>query len=180
MSKRERPAEETPNRPAARAAGDTVPAATPPEIAADAGAANEPLTMQLIQEHLDVNKQWVEAGAVVIKKVTETAPVTVPVELAHDEVEIQRIPVGRVLADDEAALPRQEDNTWIIPVIEEELVVSKRRVVREEWRITRQQVRQRQEVQETVRRDRLQVDTSGEVEVVSDEGVPEASTAPGM
>jgi uncharacterized protein (TIGR02271 family) len=136
--------------------------------------------MQLIQEHLDVSKQWVEAGAVVIKKVADTAPVTVPVELAHDEVEIQRIPVGRVLADDETALPRQEDNTWIIPVIEEELVVSKRRVVREEWRITRQQVRQRQEVHETVRRDRLEVDTSGGVEIVSDEAVPDTGATPGL
>src|SRR5215212_3483299 len=105
MSKRKKPTENDPYRTQAI---EQVPgAATPPESPA----------LQLIQEHLDVSKQWVEAGSVVLRKTVETAPVTVPVELAHEEVEIQRVPVGRVLADGEAALPRQEGHTLIIPVV---------------------------------------------------------------
>jgi len=139
-----------------------------------------PNTMQLIQEHLDVSKQWVEAGAVVITKTVETVPMTVPVELTHEEIELQRLPVERLLADGEAALPRQEGDTLIIPVVEEELVVVKRRVVREEWRLTKRRVAQRREVQDTVRREHLQFDTTGGVEFISDEGVPDAGTTPGL
>lgn len=90
MSKRERRAVDPPiDLPASTPApGEAVPAAPNlPELAGALTPTNEPPTMQLIQEHLDVSKQWVEAGAVVIKKVAEIAPVTVPVELAHDEVE---------------------------------------------------------------------------------------------
>jgi len=80
----------------------------------------------------------------------ESVPVSVPVELAHEELQIQRIPVGRALADGEAAPLRQEGNTLIIPVVEEEVVVLKRRVVREELHITKQRVVERREVGDTV------------------------------
>jgi uncharacterized protein (TIGR02271 family) len=143
-------------------------------------APSEPIIMQLTQEHLEVGKQWVEAGALVIHKTVETTPVSVPVDLTHEEIETERIAVGRVLADGEAAPPRQEGDTLIIPVVEEEVVVLKRRVVREELRITKRRVTERSAVQDTVQHERLQIRTTGGIEQVSDQGVPDAGTAPGL
>src|SRR5690349_993588 len=122
MSKRKR-GENT--DPYSTQALEQVPAAATPAPAAFP-APNEPTVMQVTREHLEVGKQWVEAGALVIHKTVETAPVSVPVDIAHEEIETQRIAVGRVLADGEAAPPRQEGDTLIIPIVEEELVVLKR------------------------------------------------------
>ncbi len=154
--------------------------ATVPARILEPGATTDPQVMQLIQEHLQVEKHWVEAGAITIKKTVETAPVTVPVELAHEELQIQRLPVGRILADGEAVLPRQEGNTLIIPVVEEEIVVLKRRVVREELHITKQRVVERREVSDTVRRERLHFETTDGVEFIGNEGVSHAGEAPGL
>ena len=44
-----------------------------------------------------------------------------------------RVPINRVLPDDAATPePRQEGDTLVIPVVEEELLVFKRRVLKEE------------------------------------------------
>src|SRR4051794_1665442 len=78
----------------------------------------EPVRIPLIHENLEVEKQWVEAGAVVIRKRVESRPATVPVELGYEEVRVERVPVHRILGDGEDAAPRQEGNTLVIPVVE--------------------------------------------------------------
>jgi len=51
-------------------------------------------------------------------------------------VEVERVPVGRTLAEGEAApVPHEEGDTLIIPVIEETAVVVKRLVIQEEVRL---------------------------------------------
>jgi hypothetical protein len=46
---------------------------------------------------------------------------------------VRRVPVGRTLAEGEVPQPRRgEDGAWIIPVVEEVLVVERRLVLREE------------------------------------------------
>jgi uncharacterized protein (TIGR02271 family) len=93
---------------------------------------------------------------------------TVPVEAAYEEVQIERVPVGRMLAEGESAAPRQEGPTLIIPMIEEEIVVLKRRVIREELRITKQHLTRQQTVQDVVRREDIQVTADGGIELVPD------------
>ena len=51
-------------------------------------------------------------------------------------VEVERVPVGRTLAEGEAApVPHEEGDTLVIPIVEETAVVVKRLVVREEVRL---------------------------------------------
>ncbi len=126
--------------------------------------------MQLREEELGAQKQWIEAGAVLVRKEIETETETLPVQVGYEEVNVDRVPVNRVLDDNETIAPRQEGDTWIVPVVEEELVVMKRRVVREELRITKQ-VRQRQEqVSGEVRKERLNIETTGGLESRTGEG----------
>ena len=141
----------------------------------DANALDQPLredhiVVPLVEEQLQVEKQWKEAGAALIKKSVETVTEEIPVELAHEEVEVQRVAVNRVLAEGESAAPRQEGDTLIIPVIEEEVVVLKRRVVREELRVTKQRLVRQETIRDTVRKERINLSSAGQVEVLDDAG----------
>jgi stress response protein YsnF len=84
---------------------------------------------------------------------------------------------------DVAPEPRQEGDTWIIPVIEEVLVVEKRLVVKEEIRLTRHRVTSQIPVSDTVRRQVVEIETesaSGErraVELGTDTGNESAGTS---
>ena len=132
----------------------------------------KPKVTQLREEILTVNKRWVKAGEVHLrKKITEQSQ-EVPYELAHEEVDIQRVAVNRVLGESETAKPRQEGDTLVIPVLEEELVVTKRMVVREEVRITRRKITTQQKASGTVRREELVVDTAGDLTTADESSAP--------
>ena len=124
--------------------------------------------VQLREEELGVTKQWAEAGAVLIRKKVETRTDTVPVELGYEEVSVRRVPVNRILAEGERPEPRQEGDTLIVPVVEEEAVVTKRLVVREEIHVTKRRLARQREVTGQVRREHLDVETTGQLEALQD------------
>jgi uncharacterized protein (TIGR02271 family) len=125
------------------------------------------VVVQLRQEYLVPMKEWVESGAIVIRKGVESGSQTIPIEVLHEEVDVQRVPVNRMLAEGTTAAPApwQDGETLVIPIVEEELVVTKRLVVREEMRITKRRVSARQEVTETVRRETLELEALGRAQV---------------
>ena len=127
----------------------------------------EPVRIPLIRESLQVDKQWAEAGAVVIRKTVENRTETMPVTLGYEEVQVERVPVRRVLADGEEAAPRQEGATLVIPVVQEELVVLKRRVVREEIRISKQRLVRHEQVSDVVRSEQVAIETTGRLETAA-------------
>jgi uncharacterized protein (TIGR02271 family) len=131
--------------------------------------AAEPVVIPVIEEYLEVEKAWAAAGEVVIKKSVGSRTETVPVEVGYETVRVDRVPVNRVLADGEPVAPRQEGDTLVIPVVEEELVVLKRRVVREEIRVTKQRLARQQEVSETLRSERITIETSGNLQTDADD-----------
>ena len=137
------------------------------------GVANETV-VPLIEENLQVQKQWVEAGALLIKKEVETQTQTLPADLAYEEVYVERVPVNQALGENEQAGPRQEGDTLVIPVIEEELVITKRRIVREEIRVTKRQAHRQQEMSGEVKREHIYVQHTGEVGLVESKDSPEA------
>jgi stress response protein YsnF len=55
--------------------------------------------------------------------------------LRSDTVEVERVPIGRVV--ETAPEPREQDGVWIVPVVEEELVLRTRLVLKEEVHIRR-------------------------------------------
>lgn len=118
----------------------------------------------MIEEYLQVDKQWDEAGVVELRKTIKTRAETVPVDLAHEELHIEHVPVNRALGYGEEARPRQEGDTFIIPIIEEEIVVTKRQVIREEVHIRKKQVVIQQQVSDTVKSEHLDVKTTGNIQ----------------
>jgi stress response protein YsnF len=94
------------------------------------------VVIPLAEETVSVSKREVETGRVQVALTTETQTVVAREVLRGRRVKVEHVPVGRMLAEGEAApVPHEEGDTLIIPVVEETAVVVKRLVVREEVRL---------------------------------------------
>jgi len=85
--------------------------------------------------------------------------VTVPV--TREEVRVERVPAGRDASAGESDFASQD---VAVPVMEEEVTVSKRPVVREEVRISKQSRQEQRPVRAQVRREEVEIedDSAGE------------------
>ena len=89
----------------------------------------------LVEEQIDVSKRETERGRVVIRTHIEEREERAELDLHQEEVSVERVPVGRPV---ETAPPvREEDGVLIVPVLEEQLVIQTRLILKEEIRITR-------------------------------------------
>lgn len=122
-----------------------------------AGAAEEEqIRVPVAEERVEVEKRPVDLGEVRIHKRVDETEERIPVSLEREEVEVQHVPVNRVL---EAPVGTRTEGEWlIIPVLEEEVVVQKRLILREEVRIRTRRIAEESEVRETVRRERVEVE----------------------
>ena len=108
---------------------------------------DRPQTIGLVEEHAEITKRAVERGRVVVRTHVESRDEIAEIALQQEDVTVERVPIG--LPVEVAPATREEDGVLIVPVLEEQLVVSTRLVLKEEIRITRH-VRT-EVVQETVR-----------------------------
>jgi uncharacterized protein (TIGR02271 family) len=110
----------------------------------------------IVQEELVVEKQKRETGRVRVHKQVHTRQETVDEPGYIEEVSFERVPINEII--DAPRTAYYEGNTFVIPLVEEELVVTKRLVLREELRITkkRKMTRTRQDV--TLRKEDVTVD----------------------
>jgi uncharacterized protein (TIGR02271 family) len=100
--------------------------------AADASSADRLTTaIPVVEEHLRVETRRVDTHAVRLRKHVEANEVELDVPLEREQVEIERVAIGRVVEATEP--PRREGDLTVVPVYEEVLV--KRWLLREELRI---------------------------------------------
>lgn len=125
---------------------------------------NDEETIKLQEEQLDVDTEKVQTGEVnVSKRVTEeTKTIEVPVE--HEEIVIKRHKV----TDGTHADGDMMDEEIVIPVSEEQIHVTKEPVVTEEVTIGKEIVEETKQVSETIRKEDLDVETDGDVDVHDD------------
>ena len=99
----------------------------------------EPRVLPIIEERVVVTRETVESGRVRLTKEVHEHDELVNLMLQHDELDVERVAVNQLLADD-ATLPvsRHEGDTFIVPVLRE--VVVTRVLLVEEIRVTRRQV----------------------------------------
>src|SRR5687767_3145993 len=92
----------------------------------------------VIEEQARIDKQVVERGVVKINTFIKERQETVSTALLHEEVDIERVPMNVQVS----AMPevRFEGEVIIIPVVEEQVVVSKRLILTEELRVNRKLV----------------------------------------
>jgi uncharacterized protein (TIGR02271 family) len=121
----------------------------------------EEQVIPLAEERLAVGKRRVETGRVRVRVATEAEEVLVRETLRSEAVEIERVAVGRELAEGEAPPAAREEEggaVLVVPVLEEVLVVEKRLVVTEELRIRRVAAEERVEQAVTLRRQHAEVE----------------------
>ncbi len=81
-------------------------------------------------EQVVVSRRRVDTALVRASRTTETREQVIQQELAHEHVEVQRIPLDRVV--DAVPPMREEGDTTILSVVEEVVVVERRLVLKEE------------------------------------------------
>ena len=131
------------------------------DTANTAGYANDTdeQRIRLREEQLNVSKQPVQSGEVSLGKNIVEEQKTVNVPVTHEEVYIENRPVTDATVDDNT--PIGESENIRVPVSEERVNVTKDTVVTGEVSIGKRAVQDNQQVTDTVRREELRTDQSG-------------------
>src|ERR671921_1853010 len=112
------------------------------------------LRVQRTEEELRAGTREREAGAMRVRKRVRTDREQISVPTRHEEVSVERVPVeGREASEAEIG----EDEV-VMPVTEEEVVVEKRPVVKEEIRVRKDVVHGEEVVEEDVRKEEVDVE----------------------
>ena len=129
--------------------------------------------VRLREEQLQAQKQQVQAGEVGIHKDVVTEEKTLNVPVSREEVYIERNPVsGTVPAD--TPIGEGGEETYKVPVREEQVNVTKQPVVTEEIGVGKRTVQDSQQFSDTVKREEARINRTGDVNV---EGAPEDNTS---
>lgn len=120
--------------------------------------------MTLSEEQLAIGRRQERAGEVEVHKEVETRHVRESVPTTHEEVTVERRPVQEGMH----AKARIEEDEVRIPVNQEELVVEKRVVPKEELVVKKHQVTENETVEADLRREHAEVRREGEVNVRDD------------
>jgi uncharacterized protein (TIGR02271 family) len=122
-------------------------------------------SLELHKEELDITKNSVDVGEVVLSKDVVEEQKSVDVPVMHEEVVIKRTPLNNERSD----APIGSEDTIHIPVSQEQVQVNKYTVTTEEISASKHQVEETQHVEETLKTEEAHVDTTGSVNVISDD-----------
>jgi len=115
------------------------------------------LVVPVIEEWLEIGREQVDTGRTLrLRKQVEEVPAHVREPVNTTMVDVQRVPVGRVV--DEPPAVRHEGDVMVVPVIQERLVTRKELVLVEEIRLTRRQLVTQAESDVVLRRERVVVE----------------------
>jgi uncharacterized protein (TIGR02271 family) len=112
------------------------------------------------EEEIRVETREREAGEIRVRKRVHTERESLTVPKKRVEVTVERVPVEGTASegDETASAPQIGDEEIVVPVVEEEIVVEKRPVVKEEIRIRKDVVEDVEVVEEDVRREEVEID----------------------
>jgi uncharacterized protein (TIGR02271 family) len=138
--------------PAELGSTDPAPGAT--------GREEDEVRVRRSEEELRVEKRQHEAGTMRVRKRVRTDRERIEVPKKRVEVTVERVPVEGTTPVGEGitATPEIGDEEIVVPIVEEEIVVEKRPVVKEEIRIRKQVVEDVEVVEEDVRREEIEID----------------------
>jgi uncharacterized protein (TIGR02271 family) len=110
--------------------------------------------VQRTEEELAAGTREREAGQLKVRKRVRTDRERIVVPARHEEVSVERVPV-----EGEATEAQIGEDEVVMPVTEEEIVVGKRPVVKEEIRVRKDVVEDTETVEEDVRREEVEDET---------------------
>jgi uncharacterized protein (TIGR02271 family) len=136
--------------------------------------------MQLREEVLQVQKEWVQTGEIRIRKrvITEEKVFRVPV--SREEVIIERVslngqpsnetvePNASLEADEGEILSLGDGETVKILVLEEQVTINKIPIVIEEITLTKRVLQEMKQITENVQREKVRIERRGNADIQSD------------
>ena len=111
------------------------------------------LRVQRTEEELRAGTRERQAGEVGVRKTVRTDRERIEVPTRHEEVTVDRVPV-----EGEATEAEIGEDEVSVPLTEEQVVVEKRPVAKEEVRIRKEVVEDTEVVEEDVRREEVEID----------------------
>lgn len=114
-------------------------------------------SMTRSEEELRVGKRERDIGQVRLRKFVETEPVTEDVQLKRERATVEREPINKPVGD--VAMGEEEIG---VDLHEEEPIVEKRAVAQEEVRLGKETETRDEQVQEQLRRERIEEDRGSE------------------
>jgi stress response protein YsnF len=151
-------------------------------------------TLQLRKEELDINKNKVQTGEVILSKEVVEEQQTVNVPVTHEEVVIERRHLDNQPTDSQITsnsdsnssasscsdcgcedIDKTANETIRIPVSEEKVDVGKHTVVTEEISAHKRSVEEIQKVDEVLRREEAKIDKDGNPIITNDKALTETT-----
>ncbi len=120
-------------------------------------ADEDELRVQRSEEELRAGTREREAGSMKVRKRVRTDRERIEVPVKHEEVSVERVPLSG-----EATEAQIGEDEVSIPVTEEEVVVSKKAVAKEEIRLRKDVVEGTEVVEEDVRREEVDIEDATE------------------
>lgn len=124
---------------------------------------DDSVEMTAAEERLRIGTESYESGRVRAVKRVDTETVSQRVPRSVERADLERSPAAEGDSGQVETLP---DGSISIPVFEEQIVVEKRLVVRERVVLRKHTVQEEQTVTAEVRRERIEIETDGDVRVV--------------
>jgi uncharacterized protein (TIGR02271 family) len=119
-------------------------------------SADDTIRVPVVEEDINVAKHTQQAGEVAVAKHVVQEQVNVPVQVTHEEVTINRVPVDRPVDASDRIV--DEGDVIRVPLTEEVVTVDKEARVVEEIEIRKHAVTEQETVSDTVRREVVDVD----------------------
>ena len=116
-------------------------------------ADTDDLRVQRTEEELRAGTREHEAGALKVRKRVRTDRERMEVPTRREEIHVDRVPI-----DNESSGAEIGDDEISVPLTEEEVVVEKRPIAKEEVRIRKDVVEDAEVVEEDVRREEVEID----------------------
>ncbi|WP_018663108.1 YsnF/AvaK domain-containing protein [Heyndrickxia acidiproducens] len=118
---------------------------------------NQEKKLDVREEELHVNKKPVKTGEVKVNKEVKTEERNFDVPVQHEEVYVERRPVD----ENSASEPVDGSETIKVPIVEEQVEVTKKPVKKEEIVIGKHTVNDKEHVSETVKKEEAHVNQGG-------------------
>ena len=127
-----------------------------PSVPLAANSSADSFLIPIIEEQLDVSKRTVTSGTVRLEKTVEAYEASIQEPLAHVTWRVDRVALNQPV--DLPPAVRVEGDTTIYPLLEEQLILTKQLILREEIRVTREESHRPANQTVTLRREHLTVD----------------------
>ncbi len=126
------------------------------DVTAETGKVDTGIVVPVVEERLLVGKRLVETGKVRLRKTVQEYETSLDETLAVRTYDVERVVLNQPVVS--APGVRLDGETTVYPIVEEQLIVTRQLVLKEELRITRRDTERQDTRSVTLRREMIEVE----------------------